>query len=133
MNNRVRILGWAVLIGVLINILGMAIPFIFCPQWYLDKFGLPGEGGSIIWMRQAGLLLLYISILYIPGGFDPVRYRMNAIFSVLVRFSIGSYWLYLVFVEHRTRSFIKFGVLDCTYAIFNGVLLWWATRPAQAK
>src|ERR1041384_4397790 len=109
-------------VGVLINILGMALPFIFTPQWYLDRFGLPGGGGSIIWMRQAGLLLLFVSILYMPGGFDPHRYTMNVVFAVLVRFTIGSYWLFLVFVEHRTRAFIKFGVLDCTYAIVNGLL-----------
>ncbi|HEX3582448.1 MAG TPA: hypothetical protein VH087_11850 [Thermoanaerobaculia bacterium] len=131
MNNRIRILGWVVLIGVAINIIGMAIPFIFAPQWYLDKFGLPGEGGSIVWMRQAGLLLLYISILYVPGGFDPVRYRMNAVFAILVRFTIGCYWLYLVFAEGRTRSFIKFGLMDTIYAAVNAiVMMWWAMRPA---
>ena len=131
MDKRIKILGWVTLIGVLINIVGMALPFIFAPQWYLDKFGLPGEGGSIIWMRQAGLLLLFVSILYMPGGFDPHRYTMNVVFAVLVRFTIGSYWLFLVFVEHRTRSFIKFGVLDCTYAIVNGLLLWWAMKKKE--
>ncbi len=133
MSNRIRILGWVVLIGVAINIIGMALPFIFMPQWYLDKFGLPGEGASTLWMRQAGLLLLYISILYIPGGFDPVRYRMNAIFAILVRFSIGCYWLYLVFVEGRTRSFIKFGLLDTIYAVVNAIVMWWAMRPAPRE
>jgi hypothetical protein len=133
MDNRVRILGWVTFIGVLINIVGMALPFIFCPQWYLDHFGLPGEGGSIVWMRQAGLLLLYVSILYVPGGFDPVRYRMNVIFAILVRFTIGSYWLFLVFVEGRTRSFIKFGLLDTIYAVVNGIVFWWATRPATSS
>lgn len=131
MNARVRILCWAVVIGVLINILGMALPFIFRPQWYLDTFGLPGGGASTLWMRQAGLLLFFISILYVPGGFDPRRYAMNAVFGVVTRFAIGSYWLYLVYIEHRTRSFVKFGVFDCTYAIINAVLLWRATRQAD--
>ncbi len=111
-------------IGVLINILGMALPFIFLPQWYLDFFGLPGGGGSIVWMRQAGLLLLFISILYISGGRDPIRYSLNAKFAVFVRMVIGSYWLWLVLVEGQTRSFLIFGILDCTYAIFNGIFLW---------
>jgi len=134
MDNRIRILGWTVLIGALINILGMALPFIFCPQWYLDKFGLPGGDASIVWIRQAGFLLLFISILYVPGGFDPARYRMNAIFAVLARFTAGCYWLFLVFfAEHRTRSFIKFGVFDTAYAIFSGIMLWWATRPPRAE
>jgi len=115
-------------VGVLINIIGMALPFIFAPQWYLDFFGLPGGGGSIVWMRQAGLLLLFISILYVPGGRDPVRYRLNAYFAVTVRMAIGLYWLFLVVVEGRTRGFLPFGFLDCGYAILNGILLWLATR-----
>jgi hypothetical protein len=113
-----------VIIGVLINILGMALPFIFAAQFMIDWLGLPGGGGSVVWMRQAGLLLFYISILYLPGGRDPQRYKLNAIFAVLVRFTIGSYWFYLVFVEGRTRSFLIFGFLDVPLAILQGYILW---------
>ena len=119
-------------IGVLINILGMALPFIFLPQWYLDFFGLPGGGGSIIWMRQAGLLLFFISILYVSGGRDPIRYSLNAKFAILVRMAIGSYWLWLVFVEGQTRSFLFFGILDCSYAIFNGIFLWLTLKDSSS-
>ena len=124
MNKFVKWFNIAIFIGVLINILGMALPFIFAPQWYLDWFGLPGGGGSVIWMRQAGLLLFFISILYLPGGRDPMRYSLNAKFAVLVRMVIGSYWLWLVFVEGQTRAFLIFGIFDCVYALFNGILLW---------
>lgn len=128
MNSYVKWLGRVVFVGVLINIVGMALPFIFAPQWYLDFFGLPGGGGSVIWMRQAGLLLLFISILYIPGGCDPIRYSLNAKLGVAVRMVIGLYWLYLVYVEGHTRAFIQFGILDTGYAGLNGILLWKALR-----
>ncbi|MDH3598976.1 MAG: hypothetical protein OEU26_04970 [Candidatus Tectomicrobia bacterium] len=124
MNTHLKWFNRAIFIGALINIFGMALPFIFAPQWFLDLFGLPGGGGSVIWMRQAGLLLMFISILYIPGGRDPIRYRWNAHFAVLARMTIGIYWLFLVFVEGHTRSFLIFGCLDCTYAAFNGIQLW---------
>jgi len=124
MNSYVKWFNRVVFVGVLINIIGMALPFIFAPQWYLDWFGLPGGGGSVIWMRQAGLLLFFISILYVTGGIDPVRYSLNAKFAVLVRMAIGLYWLWLVYGEGRTRAFLSFGILDCTYAVFNGVFLW---------
>ena len=136
MSKEAKWLNIVVVVGVVINILGMALPFIFAPQWYLDRFGLPGGGGSVIWMRQAGLLLLFISILYLSGGRDPFRYRMNAIFAVLVRMSIGLYWLWLVYGAGQTRSFIQFGVLDCTYAIVNGIFLWLVLRkgpPSTAR
>jgi hypothetical protein len=133
MNKHVKWLNRAVIVGVLINILGMALPFIFAPQWYLNWFGLPGGGGSVVWMRQAGLLLFFISILYVPGGSDPRRYRWNAIFGVLVRMTIGLYWLWLVFIEGRTRSFLAFGILDCTYAVFNGILLWLALKDEAPR
>jgi hypothetical protein len=128
MNKFVKWFGIVTLIGVLINIFGMALPFIFTPAWYLNFFGLPGGGGSVIWMRQAGLLLLFISILYLSGGRDPARYSMNAKFAILVRMTIGSYWLWLVFVEGQTRSFLFFGFLDCIYAVFNGIFLWLAIK-----
>jgi hypothetical protein len=124
LKKRVTWLTWVVIVGVLINILGMALPFIFAPQWYLDFFGLPGGGGSVVWMRQAGLLLFFISILYVPGGIDPLRYIWNAYFGVLVRMVIGLYWLWLVFFDGQTRAFLQFGVLDCSYAILNGIVLW---------
>lgn len=131
MNRYAKWLHRAVFIGALINIFGMALPFIFAPQWYLDWFGLPGGGGSVVWMRQAGLLLLFISILYVPGGGDPVRYSLNAKFAVLARMAIGLYWLWLVFGEGRTRAFLGFGILDCGYAVFNAVLLWLAVQHTR--
>lgn len=133
MNKFVKWFNTATFIGVLINIFGMALPFIFAPQWYLDWFGLPGGGGSIIWMRQAGLLLFFISLLYVAGGRDPIRYRLNAKFTILVRTAIGSYWLWLVFFEGQTHSFLIFGIIDCLYAVFNGILLWLTTKDAEFK
>ena len=106
----------------------MALSFIFAPQWYLDFFGLPDGGGSVIWMRQAGLLLLFVSILYLPGGIDPSRYTWNTYFAVLVRMSIGLYWLWLVFSAGQTPAFLKFRILDCSYAVLNGILLWLALK-----
>jgi hypothetical protein len=131
MNKFIKWFNIVTFIGVLINIFGMALPFIFTPQWYLDFFNLPGGGGSVIWMRQAGLLLFLISILYVAGGRDPIRYTWNAIFAVLVRMTIGSYWLWLVFIEGQTRSFLIFGIVDCVYAIFNGILLWLVLKNTE--
>ena len=133
MTASMKWLNRVVFVGVLINIFGMALPFIFTPQWYLDFFGLPGGGGSTIWMRQAGLLLLFISILYVPGGRDPVRYRLNAVFGVGVRMMIGLYWLWLVVVDGQPRAFVPFGVLDCGYAVLNGLLLWQVRRHAPGS
>ena len=78
-------------VGVAINVLAMAVPFTFLPLWTMDHFGLPSGGGSIVWMRQAGLLLLFISLLYIPGGLDLERYKANAWFAVITRMVIGIY------------------------------------------
>jgi hypothetical protein len=124
MSRHLKWFNWVTQIGVLINILGMALPFIFSPQWYLDFFGLPGGGGSHIWMRQAGLLLFLVSLLYAPGGWDPARYRINAWFAILGRTTIGLYWFYLVYVEQLTRSYLNFAYLDCCYAAFNAIFLW---------
>ncbi|HZT43936.1 MAG TPA: hypothetical protein VFA07_17350 [Chthonomonadaceae bacterium] len=124
MNSYVKWFAPVVLIGVLINILGMALPFVFTPTWFLAFFSVPGGGGSIIWMRQAGILLFFISILYVPGGINPFRYRLNAQFAVAARMTIGLYWLWLVFLDGQPHSFLIFGALDCIYATIQWVLLW---------
>jgi hypothetical protein len=123
MNSYVRWFCPAVIIGVVINILGMALPFIVAPNWYLTVFSLPGGGGSPVWMRQAGILLFSISLLYVPGGIDPVRYSINARAAVVVRLAIGLYWLWLVFFNSQSRSFLLIGIFDVSYAILLGVLL----------
>ncbi len=123
MNSRYALLDRVVLIGVLINIIGMALPFILVPQWTLDRFGLPGGGASTLWMRQAGLLLLFISLLYLPGGRDPERYGWNAVFGVVVRMTIGLYWLILYFLKGQSIAFLPIGLLDCSYALLNGFVL----------
>lgn len=124
MNPYLKWFNPVVFVGALINILGMALPFIFATQAYLNWLGLPGGGGSVIWMRQAGILLFFISILYIPGGIDPIRYALNAKFAVAGRMTIGLYWFWLVFMEGQTKAFLMFGSLDVIYAAFQWFLLW---------
>lgn len=134
MNSYAKWFNRLVIIGVFINILGMALPFVFASQWIMDWLGLPGGGGSIVWMRQAGLLLFYISLLYLPGGRDPYRFDWNAKFAVLVRMTIGLYWFFLVFVEGRTKSFLIFGFIDVPLAIIQAYILWqvFKNRPATS-
>jgi hypothetical protein len=133
MNRSVQWLNRAVWVGALINIFGMALPFIFAPQWYLDRLGLPGGGASVIWMRQAGFLLLFISILYVRGGREPRRYHLNAMFAVFVRMVIGSYWFWLVYVEGQTRVFLVFGIIDWAYGVFTGILLWQVLKKQEGS
>ncbi|HEV7401321.1 MAG TPA: hypothetical protein VGO11_00270 [Chthoniobacteraceae bacterium] len=124
--------GHVVLVGALINIFGMGLPFIFAPQWFLDTFHLPGRGGSIVWMRQAGLLLSFISTLYIFGGYHLKEYFWNAVFAVGVRMTIGLYWFWLVFFDNRVHSFLIFGTLDVVYGILNAVFLVKAIKALEA-
>ena len=131
MNKYTKLYSRAVFVGVLINIFGMALPFIFASQWIIDLLGLPGGGGSVVWMRQAGLLLFFISLLYLPGGSDPLRYSLNAKFAVLVRMVIGLYWFFLVYVEGQTSAFLIFGFFDFPYAVFNGILLWLVLKKKE--
>jgi hypothetical protein len=120
---RYPLLFWLVVVGVAVNIVGMALPFVLAPNWTMAHYGLPDGGGSIVWMRQAGLLLFFISLLYIPGGYDPIRYRANAWLGVVTRMVIGVYWLYLVGLEGRTTVFLPIGLFDCGLALLNGYVL----------
>ncbi|NEO00761.1 MAG: hypothetical protein F6K50_36605, partial [Moorea sp. SIO3I7] len=72
MNAYAKYFGCVVWLGIIINVVFFVIPLLFFPEVMLSllKMQIPVP---IIWVRAAGLLLLEISILYIPGAMDPYR------------------------------------------------------------
>ncbi|MFW5681024.1 MAG: hypothetical protein ACOC3D_12215, partial [Pseudomonadota bacterium] len=62
-------------LGIALN-LGFALPLLFDPAWLLDLFGVPGA--ATVWPRFAGLLLIILSVFYVPATLDIDRYRIFA-------------------------------------------------------
>lgn len=97
-------------IGILLN-LGFALPLIFCPDWILGLFDIRAD--QRIWPRFAGLLLLILSVFYIPGAVDVDRYRIPAWLAVFPSRSLGVIFFSLaVLVYDQPVGFLSGVLLD---------------------
>jgi len=91
-------------LGIVLNLL-LIVPLLFDPLWLLGLFNLPLN--QPIWARFAGLLLLIISVFYIPATIDLERYRVNAWFAIIPSRSFGATFFFVaVFVFDQPPGFI---------------------------
>src|ERR671919_428008 len=67
-------------IGIAAN-LALAFPTIAAPTLVIEMASLPTATPDL-WPRFAALLLVLLSVFYMPAAIDPTRYRANAWFTV---------------------------------------------------
>ena len=108
-------------LGILAN-LGFALPAIFFPEWLLRWVNLPTTY-ELLWLRDAGLLLFFLSILYFPASVDPLRYKFNAVAMVIARLAFGLFWLWPFFFANAPKAYLIFGAIDLGFGIVQGILL----------
>lgn len=127
MNSYARWFGRVVWLGIFVNMF-FVVPLLFFPETLLSllQMQIPVP---IIWVRAAGLLLLEISILYIPGAIDPYRYKATAWMSVLVTRGGGSsFFLVAVFFFGQDLGFLTIALVDLFFGVVQGILLYLAMR-----
>ncbi len=123
--------GRVVWVGIAANIL-FIIPTCFFPEWLLSLLHITIPV-PIIWVRAAGLLLLEISIMYIPGAIDPYRYKATAWMSVLVTRGGGaSFFLIAVLVFGQELGFLSIAIVDLIFGVTEGILLYLAMQDQKA-
>ncbi|MGH2412141.1 MAG: hypothetical protein ACRDEA_00240 [Microcystaceae cyanobacterium] len=127
MNTYAKWFGRVVWIGIVVNLF-FVIPLLFFPETLLNllKMDVPTP---IIWVRAAGLLLLEISILYIPGAQDPYRYKATAWMSIFVTRGGGStFFLCAILFFGQSLGFITIALTDLFFGVVEGILLYLAMR-----
>lgn len=126
-NQYAKWFGRIVWVGIAANIL-FIIPTCFFPEWLLSLLHMTIPV-PIIWVRAAGLLLLEISIMYIPGALDPYRYKATAWMSVLVTRGGGaSFFLIAVLFFDQELGFLSIAIVDLIFGITEGILLYLAMQ-----
>jgi len=70
---------WVTWFGILLNSL-FIFPLLLFPRFTLDLLGI--ELDQLIFARTAGMLLLWISVFYIPASLDLKKYRVHAWLAV---------------------------------------------------
>jgi hypothetical protein len=111
---------WVVLLGVLVNLL-FAVPGIFVPNTVI---GLAGGPPTVypIWPAFSSLLLLLLSLFYIPAALAPFRYPAIAWLAVAARWA--GVWFFLIL----QGEYPLFGLIDLFFGVAEGVLLILAYR-----
>lgn len=121
-----------VLLGVLAN-LSFALPAIFFPSWLLRTLDLPAfyKDYQDLWLRDAGLLLFFLSLTHIPAAFDPWRYKVNAVVLVFGRLLFGVFWLWFFFFAGAPRGYFILGVTDLALGIVLVILYFLLLREEK--
>ena len=119
--------GRVVWLGIFANMF-FVIPLCFFPEFLLSLLHMQIPA-PIIWVRGSGLLLLEISILYIPGALNPYRYEATAWMSVFVTRGGGaSFFLIAVLFFGQELGFLSIAAVDSFFGIIEGILLYLAMQ-----
>jgi len=118
--------GRVVLFGVFVNIT-LALPTVFFPNFVLGLMRVPLTHEPM-WANFAAFLLILLSLSYIPGAIDPVRYRAGAWHSVIARLGGALFFLVTPF----RHDWALFGLIDLTFFVSEGILLAMAEHASAA-
>ena len=103
-------------IGILANF-ALAVPTLLFPERMLAFTSLP-LATPIMWVRFAALLLILLSVFYMPAAVNPDRYRATAWMAVLSRLA-G-----VLFFLTQPREYLMFGLFDFVFFVPESILLW---------
>jgi hypothetical protein len=115
-------------VGIFAN-LALALPTIAAPTFMIDTVSLPTATPDL-WPRFAGLLLLILSVFYMPAATDIDRYR------VVGWFAVGSRLTGFLFFLIEGAPYLMFGLFDLVFFIPQAALLTIIERgpkPSVAK
>jgi hypothetical protein len=104
-------------IGIVAN-LALAVPTLLAPEQMMMLSGLP-PASPLLWPRFAGLLLILLSVFYMPAGIDPNRYRVVAWLAVASRLA-GV----IFFLGFQPADYRMLGYFDFVFLVPELILLW---------
>ena len=110
---------WA---GIAANLL-LALPTLAAPAQLIAMTGLPTATPDL-WPRFSALLLILLSVFYMPAGIDIDRYRTVAWFTVMSRL-VG-----VVFFSFEPQ-YRLLGLFDLIFLVPEATLLTMAVRSAR--
>jgi len=102
--------------GIVAN-LALAIPTLLAPEQLMALSGFP-PASPLLWPRFAALLLILLSLFYMPAGIDVDRYRSVAWLAVASRLAGVVFFLGFQPAEYR-----MLGLFDLVFLVPEGILL----------
>jgi hypothetical protein len=108
-------------VGIISN-LALAVPTLLAPQQTMTLTRMP-PASPLLWPQFSALLLILLSIFYIPAALDFARYRITAWCTVGSRLA-GV----IFFVGFQPAAYHVLGYFDLVFFIPEAVLLTLAFR-----
>lgn len=113
---------WVVWLGVAANIsFGLWVVF-FDGNSLLAMLRL-GPQASLLWLYNYSILLMILSLFYLPAARDPFRYRVNAWLLVLGRLLPATTFLVGVGLGYMPAGFLGLFLADGTFGVIELILL----------
>jgi hypothetical protein len=108
---------WAVVVGILQDWF-FAFAGVFVPQAVLELVGADPVPQHV-WPAYASLLLVFLSLFYIPAAIDPYRYGSFAVLAVLAR--VGGVFFFFVLYPGAFPPLL--GYIDAVFTLVQATLL----------
>jgi hypothetical protein len=112
-------------IGIAANLL-LSVPTLLAPAASMARAGVPAAT-PLLWPQFSALLLILLSVFYIPAALDFERYRITAWSAVGARLA-GV----IFFVGFQSREYHMLGYFDLLFFVPEAVLLTFAFRDIHA-
>ena len=112
-------------LGIVAN-MALAVPTLLAPERMIYFVGLPMPT-PLLWTRFAALLLILLSLFYMPAAIDPVRYRLVALLTLVSRLAGVVF-----FVGFQAREYHMFGYFDLVFLVPQALLLFASGKPTGA-
>jgi mono/diheme cytochrome c family protein len=110
-------------VGIAAN-LALAIPTLFAPERLMELASLPAAV-PLMWVRFSALLLVLLSLFYVPAARDCTRFR------VVAWLAVGARLAGVVFFSTQPRAYLLFGLFDLTFLVPEATLLFLAQRSER--
>lgn len=109
-------------VGFVIN-LTFIIPGLFAPRT-LESLISVGTTNTLHWLQNVSLLLLIITVMYIPVIQDPFRYLFVSYLAVAGRFSAGLLFLIgVLYMDYPSGMWVLAGS-DLILSPIQAIVLW---------
>jgi hypothetical protein len=110
--NLYRRIVWA---GITVNIL-FVLPLLLVPTAFLGLFGIDID--QPVWARASGALMFIITVFYIPGAMDPIRYKLFTWMHALSARGVGAtFFLVAVLCFDQPLGFLSIALVDAFFGI----------------
>ena len=103
----------------------LALPTLVAPERMIALSNFP-PATPVVWPRFAALLLILLSLFYVPAAIDYVRYRATAWSAVGARLAGG-----IFFIGFQASAYHLLGYFDLAFFIPEVVLLTLALKAAR--